>query len=185
VRVTSRRSQILDAAADLFADRGFHGVSVADLGAACGISGPALYKHFPSKDAMLSEMLVAISERLLAGGRERVDQAEGPREALLALIDFHVDFALRQPSLIAVQERDWSSLPPASREVVRTLQREYVALWAAQVTGLYPQVSPEAARATAHVGFGLINSTPHSNRLPLEAMREILTRMARAALGVG
>ena len=36
--VTSRREQILEIAADLFAERGFHGVSIADLGAACGFS---------------------------------------------------------------------------------------------------------------------------------------------------
>ena len=71
----SRRDQILATAAELFAARGFHGVSVADLGAACGISGPALYKHFPSKDAMLAEMLVSISEELLAVGRRRVEVA--------------------------------------------------------------------------------------------------------------
>ena len=69
--MSPRREQILDTAADLFAQRGFHGVSVADLGAACGISGPALYKHFPSKDAMLAEMLVSISEELLSVGRDR------------------------------------------------------------------------------------------------------------------
>ena len=39
--MTARREQILDTAATLFAQRGFHGVSVADLGAACGITGPA------------------------------------------------------------------------------------------------------------------------------------------------
>ena len=66
--VTPRRQQILDIAADLFASRGFHGVSVAELGAACGVSGPALYKHFQSKDAMLAEMLVTISETLLVRG---------------------------------------------------------------------------------------------------------------------
>ena len=81
----SRREQILSTAADLFAERGFHGVSVADLGAACGISGPALYRHFPSKDAMLAEMLVSISEELLEVGRERVKEADDPREALHAL----------------------------------------------------------------------------------------------------
>src|ERR671925_367966 len=43
-----RREQILERAAGLFAARGFHGVSVHDVGAACGISGPALYRHFPS-----------------------------------------------------------------------------------------------------------------------------------------
>ena len=74
----SRRDQILATAAELFAARGFHGVSVADLGAACGISGPALYKHFPSKDAMLAEMLVSISEELLEVGRQRVAEAPEP-----------------------------------------------------------------------------------------------------------
>ncbi len=157
---------------------------MADLGAACGVSGPALYKHFASKNAMLSEMLVNISEHLLRGGQQRVAAAASPREALRDLIDFHVDFALGQPALIAVQERDWASLPDRSRDQVRGLQREYVTLWADQVGALYPQVSGPAARATAHVGFGLINSTPHSRLLPIEAMREVLTRMARAALGV-
>ena len=76
--VTPRRQQILDIAADLFAARGFHGVSVAELGAACGISGPALYKHFESKDAMLAEMLVTISETLLAEGRSRVAPGRRP-----------------------------------------------------------------------------------------------------------
>ena len=80
--MTSRREQILEITADLFARRGFHGVSVADLGAACGISGPALYKHFASKDALLAEMLVSISERLLAVATDRVARAEGADAAL-------------------------------------------------------------------------------------------------------
>src|SRR3954463_13444435 len=115
---TTRRQQILDTAAALFADRGFHGVSVADLGAACGISGPALYKHFPSKDAMLAEMLVEISEELLRVGRERSRAAGDPVSALRALVAWHVDFALRHKPLIVVQDRDWASLPPDARERV-------------------------------------------------------------------
>src|ERR1051325_7174022 len=102
----SRRQQILDRAADLFAARGFHGTSVQDVGAACGISGPALYRHFASKDAMLAEMLVGISERLLAEARARVAGATGPRDALDALLDWHIDFALRHRPLIVVQDRD-------------------------------------------------------------------------------
>ena len=107
----SRRDQILATAAELFAARGFHGVSVADLGAACGISGPALYKHFVSKDAVLAEMLVSISEELLGVGRERVAAAPDAAAALAALVDWHVDFALRHRPLIVVQDRDWQSLP--------------------------------------------------------------------------
>ncbi len=106
--VTTRREQILDTAARLFAERGFHGVSVVELGAACGISGPALYKHFESKDAMLAEMLVEISEELLRVGLERSSAAASAREALEALVAWHVDFALAHKPLIVLQDRDWA-----------------------------------------------------------------------------
>jgi AcrR family transcriptional regulator len=178
----SRRDQILATAAELFATRGFHGVSVADLGAACGISGPALYKHFPSKQAMLAEMLVSISEELLRVGRERVGLATGPSAALGALVDWHVDFALRHRPLIVVQDRDWESLPAEARERVRTLQREYVDLWAAELRVLDRELDLPTARAMAHAAFGLINSTPHSGLLPDPQLREVLTRMALGAL---
>jgi AcrR family transcriptional regulator len=109
----TRREQLLATAAELFAKRGFHGVSVAELGAACGISGPALYKHFPSKDAILAEMLVSISEELLVVGRERVALAQGADDAVRALVDWHVEFALTRRALIVVQDR--SRMTPASR----------------------------------------------------------------------
>lgn len=181
-RPSDRRSQILDTAAELFAARGFHGVSVADLGAACGISGPALYKHFDSKQAMLAEMLVSISEELLSVGRERVADAPDPGAALAALVGWHVDFALRHRPLIVVQDRDWESLPADARERVRTLQRSYVDLWATQLRLLDAHLDLPTARAMAHAAFGLINSTPHSGLLPDETMREVLTRMALGAL---
>lgn len=194
----SRRQQILDTAAELFAARGFHGVSVADLGAACGISGPALYKHFPAKESILAEMLVSISEELLCVGRERVAAAPNGRSAVAALVDWHVDFALRHKPLIVVQDRDWESLPPDARERVRELQRRYVDLWADQLRRAHADrpgsgdrpapagtgPTPEQARAMAHIAFGLINSTPHSGLLPDEDMRALLAAMALRALGL-
>ncbi len=181
-RTVDRRSQILDVAAGLFAERGFHGVSVGDIGKAVGVSGPALYKHFDSKDAVLAEMLVAISERLLAEGRDRVAHADGADAALAALVDWHVEFALAQPSLIVVQDRDWQSLPTEARERVRSLQREYVDLWADQLRRRDPGLVIDRARAMAHAAFGLINSTPHSSRLPEAAMRDLLAQMALRSL---
>ncbi|MBZ5739311.1 SACE_7040 family transcriptional regulator [Nocardioides mangrovi] len=181
-RPPDRRSQILETAAELFAARGFHGVSVADLGAACGISGPALYKHFDSKQAMLAEMLVSISEELLRVGRQRVADAGDPAAALAGLVDWHVDFALRHRPLIVVQDRDWESLPEDARERVRSLQREYVDLWAAELRLLDPALALDTARAMAHAAFGLINSTPHSGLLPDDRMRDLLSRMTLGAL---
>ena len=180
----TRRDQLLATAAELFAARGFHGVSVAELGKACGISGPALYKHFPSKDAILAEMLVSISEELLAVGRARVAAAGDGTAALRALVEWHVDFALRQPALIVVQDRDWESLPTDARERVRMLQRDYVDVWAAQLRRVHRGLRTDRARAMAHVAFGLINSTPHSSLLADDAMRDLLTEMALNALGV-
>jgi AcrR family transcriptional regulator len=179
-RPRDRHSQILDVAARLFAERGFHGVSVGDIGKAVGV--PALYKHFDSKDAVLAEMLVAISERLLTEGQERVARAGGPGDALAALVDFHVEFALAQPSLIVVQDRDWQSLPAEARERVRSLQREYVDLWSEQLRRRHGELAPDEARAMAHAAFGLINSTPHSSRLPTQAMHGLLREMALRSL---
>ena len=68
-RMSPRRRQILDTAADLFAARGFHGVSMGDIGAAVGISGPALYKHFAGKEDILGQCLLHASQRLLDGAR--------------------------------------------------------------------------------------------------------------------
>jgi AcrR family transcriptional regulator len=180
--VTSRREQILSTAAELFAARGFHGVSVVELGAACGISGPALYRHFASKDAMLAEMLVSISEELLEVGRERVSESDDPREALHALVNWHIDFALTHKPLIIVQDRDWASLPDEAREKVRSLQRKYVELWVDQLRRIHTDLAPKRARAMAHATFGLLNSTPHSAMLSEAEMRTMLERMALNAL---
>jgi AcrR family transcriptional regulator len=178
----SRREEIIDEAAKLFAQRGFHGVSIAELGAACGISGPALYKHFAGKEAILAEMLVRISEDLLAEGRRRVRRSSTPDESLDALVNWHVSFALEHRELIVVQDRDWSSLPAAAREQVRELQRKYVEVWVRVLRRIRLDLRAPEARAMVHATFGLLNSTPHSALLDDEEMRDVLLRMGRASL---
>jgi AcrR family transcriptional regulator len=178
----SRRAQILEIAAELFAEHGFHGVSIADLGAACGFSGPALYKHFRSKQAILSEMLVSISEELLREGKRRVKDAEDDRAALAALVDWHVTFALDHKPLIVVQDRDWAALAVEAREKVRQTQLAYVEVWVRVLRSLHPELSAEQARAHVHAGFGLINSTPHSAVVSDVEMHRILSEMALRAL---
>jgi AcrR family transcriptional regulator len=179
----SRRDEILRAAAQLFAERGSRAVGVDDVGAAVGVTGPAIYRHFASKDAMLAEMLVRISERLLAGGSERVaDVGDDPAAQLRALIAFHVDFALGNPALITVQDRDLGSLPDGDAAQVRRLQRGYVEVWVTVLAHLHPGCEPAVCRARAHAVFGLINSTPHSaGRLGRPAMAALLADMAWAA----
>ncbi|TFV47141.1 TetR/AcrR family transcriptional regulator [Blastococcus sp. TF02A-35] len=179
----SRREQILRAAAQLFAERGSRAVGVDDVGAAVGVTGPAIYRHFASKDAMLAEMLLRISERLADGGRECVAAAGADAaEQLRALIAFQVEFALDNPALIVVHDRDLTSLPESEAGQVRRLQRRYVEVWVAVLARLHPEAEAAACRARAHAVFGLINSTPHSTgRLDQGSLRDLLRRTAWAA----
>ncbi|MDX6203427.1 MAG: hypothetical protein QOE24_541 [Frankiales bacterium] len=178
-----RRRQLLDLAAPLMATRGFHGMSVGDLGAAAGVTGPALYRHFPSKQALLGALLADISERLLAGGTACVEDSTGPSDALERLVRWHVDFALSRPDLIRVQDRDFASMSKADQHRVRRLQRQYVELWVQQVLAGHPGTAENLARAAIHATFGLLNSTPYSaDQLARPAAEALLTRLALAAL---
>lgn len=182
-----RQRDLLHEAARLFAERGFAGVSLEELGAAVGVSGPAVYRHFANKQALLGAILVRVSERLLLGGRAVQDDTQNASEQLDALVRFHVEFALTDADVIRVQDRDLGSLSTEDRHLVRRLQREYVDLWVDVLAHLLPGVSAGELRVRAHACFGLINSTSHSmwgfRGAPTDVdVRGILQSMALVAL---
>lgn len=180
-----RRSALLTAAATLFAQSGFNGVSIEDLGAAAGVSGPAVYRHFSGKQAVLAALLIDVSEDLVSGGRAVVAQTTDAGAALRDLVSFHVRFALSNPDVIRVQDRDLDSLAESDRHRVRVLQREYVELWVEVLHRVHPLVDESLLRIRAHATFGLLNSTPHSARTSSRsAVRALLEEMALAALGL-
>lgn len=175
-----RRTALLDAAARLFAERGFDRVSIEDLGAAVGVSGPAVYRHFSGKQAVLSAILVEVSEGLSSGGARVIEEHSDAAAALRALIAFHMEFALSNADVIRVQDRDLESLADVDQHDVRALQRNYVELWVDTLARLYPRVDRADLRVRAHATFGLINSTPHSGHT--RETGAILERMAWAAI---
>ncbi|WP_438353060.1 SACE_7040 family transcriptional regulator [Microbacterium sp. CJ88] len=182
-----RQTALLREAARLFAERGFTGVSLEELGAAVGVSGPAVYRHFANKQALLGAILLRVSERLRDGGHAVQDASDDPGEQLAALVRFHVDFALSDADVIRVQDRDLGSLSETDRHRVRRLQRDYVDVWVAVLGRLHPGRGENDLRVRAHACFGLINSTPHSVRglrgAPADStVRGILESMALAAL---
>ena len=174
-----RRQQLLDAAAHLFAERGFNGVSIEELGAAAGVSGPALYRHFPSKEAMLGELLIGASRRLLEGCTRILAEDVESQQALRDLVDFHVDFALSERDIIRIQDRELASLPLEVNREVRMLQRRYVQEWVALVARLSPTTPTAEIEVRVHAIFGLLNSTPHNARLvDVDDARGVLAEMA-------
>ena len=134
---------------------------------------------------MLGEILVAISEQLLAGGKARVAQAADPAEALDQLLQFHIAFSLSRTALITVHFRELVHAPEADRRRVRQLQGEYVEQWVDVLTGLDASLDRTTARAATHAALGLMNSTPYSARLGHGAMRQLLLRMAQGGHRLG
>lgn len=182
-----RRAAILAAATERFAERGYAGVTIEELGAAAGVSGPAVYRHFPGKASVLAAILEGASRSLLDGGERVLEGVDDPEAALRALIAFHVDFALADADVILVQDRELEQLDPGVRHEVRRLQRAYVERWVEVLGRLRPELAESERRVRAHAAFGLMNSTPHSARIggrpPQDAaLRGILERMALAAL---
>jgi AcrR family transcriptional regulator len=74
----STKEKILDAAVDLFAERGYDGVSIRDIGRAVGITEGAVYKHYPSKEAILESIFAYVEGRIYP---------KAPEASIDALVD--------------------------------------------------------------------------------------------------
>ncbi|MGU3501037.1 SACE_7040 family transcriptional regulator [Mycobacterium sp. C31M] len=181
---SDRRTQLIAAAERLVAEHGYLSVRLEDIGAAVGISGPAIYRHFPNKEALLVELLVGISTRLLDGAHAVLAQTPHADAALDGLIEFHLDFALGESNLIRIQDRDLSHLPAAAKRQVRKAQRQYVEIWVDVLRRIDPALDEADARVQAHAAFGLLNSTPYSLKAPsrTHSSRPVLRAMTVAAL---
>jgi AcrR family transcriptional regulator len=180
-----RRGQLLAAASRLFAERGFRAVSIEDLAADAGVSGPALYRHFDSKESILADLLINVSERLLREGTDCVATSTSPSDALRSLITFHTDFALRDRDLIRIQDHDFANLATSDARTVSRLQRAYLEVWVTVLSELDATDSESVIRTKIQAVFGLLNSTPHSAlHRDTETTRTVLETMAGDALGL-
>lgn len=183
-----RRAVLLSSAARLFAERGFDAVRLEDIGAAAGVSGPAVYRHFAGKAAVLTEILSTASFDLLEGGQDAAQHCAPGAETLAALIRFHADFAVAHRDVIRVQDRDMSALPPADRADVTRVQRRYIELWAQQLRHVHPDEDHATAVFRVQAVLGLLNSTPRSVRRAVAdhgPRRDALVAMAWAAALAG
>ena len=179
-----RRAQLVRAASRLFAERGFRAVSMEDLAAEAGVSGPAVYRHFASKEALLADLLIDVSEVLLEQGKRRSHIAD-PIDALTSLISFHTHFALRDRDLIRIQDHEFANLATHDARTVSRLQRSYLEEWVRVLSTVELGITESVARTKIQAVFGLLNSTPHSaSHRDTETTRSILESMAFDALGL-
>jgi AcrR family transcriptional regulator len=182
-RGRARRERLVAATASLVAERGYHQVGVDEIGAAAGVSGAAIYRHFSGKQ----ELLVAVIERavdaLMGKARRIVAASPSPREALTALIDAHVDFAMTETALITVYDQEAHNLEEGPRRRLRRQQRAYTELWIDVLAQLASGRSRDELSVAVHGAFGLLNSVAdHRQRLDDEECAALLFAMAHRSL---
>ncbi|MCW2613925.1 MAG: TetR family transcriptional regulator [Frankiales bacterium] len=180
---SSRQQELVSVAARLFSERGFHAVAINDISGQLGLSGPAFYRHFPSKEALLVAVLDECITTHLEDVRDIVTSVSDPADTLLAIVANHIDFVFDQTGNIVTWRTDFSSLPEADRSRLRYLQRLYTEEWVRTLRRLRPDLDDDTARAMCHAAIALLQSpTEFTSGLPREAHAALLSRMARGAL---
>ncbi|MET8546027.1 helix-turn-helix domain-containing protein, partial [Kitasatospora sp. NPDC004799] len=181
----ARREELLAAAVRLFHQRGFDNVSTDQLGAAVGISGPSVYRHFDSKAELLAASLVRSRERLWHEVDGAIAAAAGPGAALEAGLGAYVGFALRNGDYLGAMLSETERLAPPDRRAAVDFRRDFLRTWVDLLRQVHPGCDPAAARIRVHALFALVNdgvrNRPHSARPDLG---DCLLRLGRAVLGL-
>ena len=184
-RDPERRSRILEAAADLVGRKGFHAVSIAEIGAAAGITGSGVYRHFDSKSAVLVALFDRVIDDLLREEQEILATTSDLGQALDLLIAGQVEFVVGDRQLAQVYYNEINNLPEEDRRRLRRKQRLYLEEWVHLVNELREDVSDSDARAVVHAVIGAIQSPLfHNTGLAEDRLRALLIMSARAILGI-
>jgi AcrR family transcriptional regulator len=170
-----RRELLLEAAAGLFAARGFHEVGIDDIGAAAGITGPGVYRHFTSKQALLESLCDRTMERMLA-------LAQGASD-LETLVDLHVDLVVSERALIGVWVREQRALAEDVRRSLRVRMRHYEQVWRDALSPHRGDLDAAQLALTVGAALAMLNTTSIIES-PLSATERsaVLRRQALAAL---
>ena len=164
-RDPERRERILGAAAELIARNGYLGVSLSDIGAAAGIVGSGIYRHFDTKVAILVELFDRVVDRLVTEAETMLRSAEQPDLTLSWLVRGQVEFTLGERVLCEVYLQESRNLPPGDLRRLKWKQRHYVDLWLDLLKSVHPDLSPGQAQVRVHGAIAAVHSvlTYHSH----------------------
>jgi len=149
------RRQILDAAAYLLRNRGYEAATTRAIATAVGIKGGSIYHHFPSKDAIVGEVVnegVRVVYDAVEKALNALPTRAPPRRRLEAAIKAHLLSSLEHSNYTSASIRAFAFLPDSVRKGCRIERRRYEALWTQLVSELYqaglidPNISPESVR---------------------------------------
>ncbi|WP_050507277.1 TetR/AcrR family transcriptional regulator [Pseudomonas syringae] len=121
------RQRVLDSARQLFAERGFHAVSLRELGQVVGMHAGSLYAHIESKEALLQELIEDGYERLMDSSLARLKKAPSSK-ALSMFLHNHLDFQIVNPHWYALALIESRHLGDEAQEELRSLKTDYAVL---------------------------------------------------------
>ena len=182
-RGRNRREAILTEAARLFHHKGFHETGIDEIGAAVGITGPGVYRHFDSKQ----HLLAAILDRNLQRHQDIVAEVEllklKPLDALTKLVELSASALAENRDAAALYFQEARSLPPDELTRYVRIQRNLITEWVKILRACRPGISDEDARVAVRAVAGLLNSVGQfTTNMGAERVAGLLSRMALAAL---
>jgi AcrR family transcriptional regulator len=174
---------ILAAAAELFRQHGFHVTGIDDIGAAVGITGPGVYRHFESKQ----DLLGAIVEQTLEIHQAIVDDVKSSglegRAALTQLVEASAKALVEYRDQGAIYFRESSNLAPDRHSRFVRVQRALIADWVQVLRSARPELSEEEARVEVRAVSGLLNSVGvFTTSITADKLAARLSEMALRAL---
>jgi AcrR family transcriptional regulator len=186
VQGLTRRDEILAAATKLFRRNGFERVTIDEIGAAVGVSGPAIYRHFASKDDLLISIFELAVDRLEATAPDPGRVATDPRDALRVAIGSYLDLILPNRRLAAsyLSTAVWTS-PTPQADRLRRRQLKHVDRVVKMLRAARPELTLSQARTLAHATFGVLNSVAWSGLVVDQRARDVLEAAAMSTLFSG
>ena len=183
-RPANRRDLILRAAVRLFHERGYPATSVDDIGKAVDVSGPAIYRHFSSKEDLLLEAIrMAADEVQTIHEGARADTSD-PRDLLRAYIRAYVEVALARSAMIAVWTSEARHLSRERRSPTLRRLRSWSQDWVAALHDARPELDEAECRLRVNAAIGLITSvaTGPDTGITSDLLAHSITAMAMATL---
>ena len=177
----TRDEKILAAAEKLFFERSFDGVGVDEIGKVAGTTGSAIYRHFPSKDAILAALFDKTLDTILVRLGEPDDDPAGE---LNKLVIAFVGLAKSHERLVSIWLREQRSLAERYRREHDRRQRRINQRWIDCLTRCYPERSTdEIITATRGVQLLLLSESlrPPGGRRAKQA-EDLLAELARASV---
>jgi AcrR family transcriptional regulator len=127
---SAAHGRLLATSTELFAARGYHGVSVRDIATAMGVKPSSLYAHYASKDDLYSDLVLLANEEIATRLREAALVAvPAPEATLAALVRAYVQFHADYPLLGSIGHNDLHVLAPASLTQVTALRRQHIGMF--------------------------------------------------------